>query len=474
MDLAVRVVRRQVPILVSLLAFVAIVTFGGDARAATWLQGEAALKRAEQAGIDVGAVIETVSPRVEFARERQGMLVSEDRLYRAQFGAAGFSLTLRRKLTAPELASREMAGRDALPPRSTAAKDAARQRLLPGQAIPFERVPAFAQYPASDPAPGYQYAAALAFDGTNYLVAWQDGRSGAGDIYGARVSPAGAVLDPDGIAISTAAGDQEWPALAFDGTNYLVAWQDGRSGAGEDIYGARVSPAGAVLDPGGIAISTAPGVQQYPALAFDGTSYFVAWQDGRSGAGDDIYGARVSPAGAVLDPGGIAISTAADDQGVPALAFEGTNYLVAWGDWRSGQIDIYGARVSPAGAVLDPGGIAFSTAPIHQTSPALAFDGTNYLVAWADGRSGTEWDIYGARVSPAGAVLDPGGIAISIAPGYQFLPPALAFDGTNYLVAWDDAYADIYGARVSPAGVVLDPGEILISTAEPAPPPPPP
>jgi hypothetical protein len=484
MDLAVRLVRRQVPILASLLASFAIVTFVGDsrfevsgeARALPRLQGEAALKRAEQAGIDVGAVIETVSHRSKSARRSQGMPLSEDRLYRAEFGTAGFWLTLRRKPTA----------------QSEAAKSAAHQRLAPGQASTFEREPSFAiqttrevrdgvpialapagwrsegNNAASDPAPGYQFEAAIAFDGTNYLIAWQDGRSGAADIYGARVSPAGAVLDPDGIAISTAAGEQEVPALAFDGTNYLVVWRDGRSG-NWDIYGARVSPAGAVLDPGGIAISTAPGFQHYPALAFDGTNYLVAWQDGRSGAGDDIYSSRVSPAGAVLDPGGIAISTAAGNQGGPALAFDGANYLVAWGDWRSGAGDIYGTRVSPVGAVLDPGGIAISTAPIYQVSPALAFDGTNYLVAWQDGRSGgTEFDIYGARVSPAGAVLDPGGIPISTAPRYQFLPPALAFDGSNYLVAWTDwrsGQTDIYGARVSPAGAVLDPGGIAISTA---------
>jgi len=132
-------------------------------------------------------------------------------------------------------------------------------------------------------ADGYQFAPAVAFDGTNYLVAWQDGRGTYYDVYGARVSPAGAVLDPAGIAISTAGNHQEAPSVTFDGTNHLGAWQDSRSGTSWDTYGARVSPAGAVLDPGGLAISTESGQQLTPTLAFDGTNYLVAWEDSRFG-----------------------------------------------------------------------------------------------------------------------------------------------------------------------------------------------
>ena len=317
--------------------------------------------------------------------------------------------------------------------------------------------------------PGSQGSPVLAFDGMNYLVAWSDCRpptcvepSFYRDIYGTRVTPGGTVLDPQGIPISTQFSDERQPAISFDGTNYLLAWVSGISDDSR-INGARVTPAGNVLDPSGIAIATTP-FKGSPTLAFDGTNYLVAWE--YYAAGDSqIYGARVTPAGTVLDPDGNPISTAPYAQSRPALAFDGTNYMVAWADNRSStEYEIFGTRVSQAGAVLDPDGIQISPPANDECAPALAFDGTNYLVTWQQ-RSGRDWNLYGARVTPEGTVLDPEAIPISIAPGDQ-RSPVVAFDGTNYLVVWEDRRSgdDIYAARVTPAGTVLDPAGIAIST----------
>ena len=125
-------------------------------------------------------------------------------------------------------------------------------------------------------------------------------------------------IDSAGIAISTAPGDQRWPEVAFDGTNYLVAWTDSRSGA-SDIYGARVGPAGVVLDSTGVPISTAPGGQYVPSVAFDGTAYIVVWQTYYAEE-YDVYGAIVDTSGAVLDPADIPVSTDWWNQTYPAVA----------------------------------------------------------------------------------------------------------------------------------------------------------
>jgi hypothetical protein len=70
------------------------------------------------------------------------------------------------------------------------------------------------------------------------------------------------MLDPSDIPISTAVGTQSFPAVAFDGLDYLAGWGDNRGGDDFNpdfkVYGARVGTSGSVLDPSGIVISDSP------------------------------------------------------------------------------------------------------------------------------------------------------------------------------------------------------------------------
>jgi hypothetical protein len=320
------------------------------------------------------------------------------------------------------------------------------------------------------PGPGQQFYAQMAFDGTNYFMVWWD-RRGYADIYGSRVSPDGTPLDPGGIPISTVSPWESYPDVAFDGTNYLVVWEDDRF-ADPAIFGCRVTTTGVVLDDTGFVISAATNNRTLPAVAFDGVNYLVVWQDERNSSFDaDIYACRVTPAGSVLDPNGIAVYSGLKDQLAPDVALNGGNCLVVWQDNNPNEYNanIRGARVSPAGTILDPGGFDVVAESISQMQPAIATDGVNWLVVWFDRRDMFEgFDIYCARVSGAGAVLDPGGTRVtpdSAAPG----EPAVEFNGTDFLVAWQDARTgtpyvnDIHAARVSAAGQVLDPDGIIVS-----------
>ncbi len=299
-----------------------------------------------------------------------------------------------------------------------------------------------------------------AFDGTNYFVVWEDYRNEKDlDIYGSFVTPSGDIIDTVEIAISTFPNDQDFPDIVYDGVNYFVVWEDLRTGVNYNIYGARVTPSGKVLDTLGISISSATSHQALPSVDFDGTNYFVVWQDYRNGSDWDIYGARVTTSGNVIDIAGISISADTLSEYNPSIAFDGVNYFVVWVCAVTGGTDIYGARVTPAGEVLDTAGIPISTEIFNQFHPSVVFDGTNYFVVWEDYRNAGDADIYGARVTPAGEVPDTAGIPISTAPGDQEYP-TVAFDGTNYIVVWEDyrngIKCDIYGAKVTTEGTIID------------------
>jgi hypothetical protein len=313
----------------------------------------------------------------------------------------------------------------------------------------------------------------MAFDGTNYLVVWTDQRShwrSSYDVYGSRVTPSGEVLDPGGIPIATSPSDEAQARVAFGGGTFLVVWAEtDRSSGARDVRGARVSPSGAVLDPGGIPMSSAAGAQTTPDVAFGGSSFLVVWGDTRADTvgPPQAFGSRVSAAGSVLDPEGIRIATPPSGAYGLAVAAGADRFLVAWHQGSGDNTDVVGARIDPSGSVLDPDAVPIATAPGFQTAPAIAFNGTEFLVAWHDDADGSGTS--GARVSPSGSVLDPDGIAIAVATtsdGEQ-RPPSVTALGSTFLVAWHDGRAgganDLYGARISSAGANLDPSGLVLA-----------
>lgn len=298
-----------------------------------------------------------------------------------------------------------------------------------------------------------------------YFAVWSDIRTaGSYDIFGARVSDAtGVVLDDTNFPIATAAGDQNNPAVAFNGTQYLVVWSDRRDDAlvaAADIYGQLVNADG-TLAGGEIAIAAdvAGAVADRPSVAAAGTGFVVTWQDARGGQ-SNIYFNRVSAAGAVLDGSGVPLYADANVRSRSFVDCAAANCLIAYQDGASPTENIRAARIDPAsGAVLDATPIAIATRTVRDIWPVVAHDATNYMVAWK-----SDSDVAARRVDQAaGTVVDATDIVVNNATGHQSAP-AIAFDGTNYLVVWQNPN-DIWGTRLSQAGAVLDPGGHMINNA---------
>jgi len=117
--------------------------------------------------------------------------------------------------------------------------------------------------------------------------------------------------------------------------------------------------------------------------------------------------------------------------------------------WREGRLTFNDITTDLSGASgnSEPVSITLSSshvrpAPRSQEKPAVASNGEIFLVVWADQRdfNDNEWDVYGARVTSDGEVLDPDGIVICTAPDMQWAPGVAAF-GSDFFVAWARSFS---------------------------------
>lgn len=278
----------------------------------------------------------------------------------------------------------------------------------------------------------------------HYFVVWPDQRSNTfTDIYGNRMNFNGTVDNFPGFLISTSANKQSAPSIVRCGGKYMAVWTDTRNGFDNaDVYGAILDSSGAVLV-NNIAVSTAAGRQDQPDVACNGTNFYVVWVDERNG-NQDIYGTGIDgTTGAVLNSGGVPIATTTTAEKDPAIAFSNTTngYMVVWDTGTVPPESIAGATISSTTGLVVVPSFVLPTSPSRiAQNPDIAFDGTNYLVVWHEGNTAGLLDIYGDLVSASGT---PGSssTAIDVATGPQRFPKVTFNNNTlpgGYEVVFED------------------------------------
>ncbi len=246
--------------------------------------------------------------------------------------------------------------------------------------------------PTNAPIVVYERDPDIAFDGTNYFVVWQQETSDGYSIAGRRVDPSGNVVDTKESLRLTAVSSSQLrttPSVAFDGSTYFVAWVTSRQTTSINvthIYGTRVNKDDLSPLDGELAICEKFLLQRSPHVAADPKGgFFVVWEDNRNSLETaDIYGTRITPQGAIADGAdGIKVATGAHDEARPraVLSGDGTNWVVAWRDLRSKQTyDIYGAWVSRNGKLHDPEGFLLSAEGGDEEAPTLTAPQDSKLV----------------------------------------------------------------------------------------------
>ncbi|MFL5351916.1 hypothetical protein [Archangium sp.] len=321
--------------------------------------------------------------------------------------------------------------------------------------------------------------ARVAWSGSHFLVVWSETRKGSMDVLGARVSTECELLDAPydfdypGFVISSASGDQRDPSVGRMGDQLWVVWEDTRNGK-SDIFGARVKDT-EVLDPEGLALSTASGRQHEPRMAAVGDKAFVLWTDERSTGHSRIRGTRLTADGTVINRAGFPVSAERFEREEHAnlacgsahcfVAYESHSPMEKASGFPASRF-VLGTRLKPSRGALDVPALELTTAQPAQHSPAVAWGRGGYLVVWQEFRHLEGPTIVAARMLPDGQVAEPQGLELPSAPGSS--RPAVAFDGREFLVVWQEPHPegeDLRGARVSASGELLDRDSIPISTA---------
>jgi hypothetical protein len=298
------------------------------------------------------------------------------------------------------------------------------------------------------------------------IITWQDLRSNSYyDIYAQLINSGGVIVwTSNGVAISTADDEQQYPAIISDGTGgAIITWQDRRNGTDWNIYAQRINSEGAVQwTANGVAICTAVEEQVNPKIVSDGTGgAIIVWADLRSGAAHDIYAQLINSAGLVQwTENGVAICTATSTQGYPSIISDFNNgAIISWHDFRGTSYDIYAQRINSSGsAQWTANGVIVSSAANDQLYPTMVSDNFNgAIITWKDNRNGNN-DIYTQRINSSGAPQwTANGVAICTAADEQINPKIVSDGSDGAIITWTDNRSgsnnDIYARRINSGGV---------------------
>jgi len=303
-----------------------------------------------------------------------------------------------------------------------------------------------------------------------WLVVWNE-RFGAStfdyDVFGQRVSSTGALVGSPILIDFTAQSSRECAvAWASSGNQYLVVWghdpADNSSSDDRTIRGRRVLASGS-LAASSFLVHDASLADWRPDVAWGpGLSQWAVVHDNQS----NILGRFVSTAEALGTP--FTIDGDPDFAARAAVAYNtaSSTFVAAWHKGTLPDQSIAARRFSTTGAF---GSIALVDENSGTNSyPDVVEGGTNWLIVWHYEFSATDFDIYARRMSITGAFV---GSSIAVDTGLSRSErPEVGYSSASseWLVAYQDnatGAGDIYGRRVTSAGALVAGGPYFIGSA---------
>ncbi len=291
----------------------------------------------------------------------------------------------------------------------------------------------------------HQYPS-LAWTGANYGVSWQNDLYGNNEIFFVRFDSSGNKMGSE-IRVTSDPGNSQAPSLIWRGLEYALAWQDNRDGPTE-VYMARLDPDGNKIG-SDVRVTYNASISTSPCLTWGGNKYGLSWREYRDG-NLEIYFALLDSS---LNKIGsdIRITYDSSSSESPSVVWSGNGFGVAWSDERDGNSEIYFARLDFMGSKIGPD-VRVSSASSHSTYPSLAWTGSEYGIGWQDFRD-SNWEIYFARIDSTGNKI---GTDLRVTNNlYSSYQPSLVWTGSEYGISWHDYRNfnnELYLARISSEG----------------------
>jgi hypothetical protein len=303
-----------------------------------------------------------------------------------------------------------------------------------------------------------QFAPSLASSGAGAAALFMTETNVGARIEFARVDEFGVALDAAPIVVGSGALEARTPALAWDGQRYLAAWFElATPFPFYRLNVRRISAAGVPLDAAPITLGGIASPVLDVVVAGRNGEFVVAGV--RQGA---VFTARIRGSdGAVLNA---PTTLAAVNAQRVSICATSSGYALAWSfynSWNWGSVagQLLNAQGAPGAQFeLSPpvGGDNFG--PLD-----LATSGSELLCVWQNGGDlfFVDRSLIARRVDLTGAVLDPAPFAVSAPGGAEEFFPDLAWDGNNYVCAYQRlpsgaAHSDVFAVRIAPSGAVLD------------------
>ena len=244
----------------------------------------------------------------------------------------------------------------------------------------------------------------MAFDGKNYGINFSGHEQRWGSYFvglardGTAVVPETPIVD---INSDTYAGP-----LLYNGSYFASAWADARQDGNYEVYFNRYDSSGSKLGPD-LRISRAPSFSLNPAIAWNGTESILVWDDQRNEGRDNtddirLYGQRVAfngsaigdnvsltPAGTLAESPGIALSSSR----VGIVFVSRVSRLLTHAKFFTTAPDL--SQPSP---IVDLGGTDVA-------SPSLVYAGGRFVAFWQRKSTFPGASIHAAVVDGSGNVL---------------------------------------------------------------------